>query len=196
MTIFGITGGSGAGKSTALGVLADMGALVIDCDAVYHRLLEAGGPMLEEIGTRFPGTVTAGKLERKALGNIVFHDPAALANLNQITHSHVRQEVERFVAAHQAQGGTLAAIEAIALIESGIVAMCDFVIGVLSPPGVRARRIVAREVTELAYAEARIASQKPDNFFETHSDYVLENYHQSQAAFVAECRKPFKQLLF
>lgn len=195
MTIFGITGGSGAGKSTALRVLADMGALVIDCDTVYHEMLAAGGPMLEAIGTRFPGTVVAGQLQRKALGEIVFHHPTELAALNQITHSHVREEVARRIAAHRTTGGTLAAIEAIALIESGIATMCNIVIGILAPPNLRTQRLVTREGLEPTYAKARITSQKPDSFFQTHCDYILENKHQNQEAFITTCQERFKQLL-
>ena len=63
--IIGITGGSGCGKSTFLQVLAEQGFTVLDCDLIYHRLLETDKALLEAIDSRFPGTVENGCLQRK-----------------------------------------------------------------------------------------------------------------------------------
>ena len=83
MKIIGITGPTGAGKTTALNALTSLGACVIDADAVYHRLLEESLPMREALTARF-GDIGdgAGGIDRKKLGNVVFMDPAALAELN------------------------------------------------------------------------------------------------------------------
>jgi len=203
MTIIGLTGGSGTGKTTALQALADMGAAVIDCDAVYHELLAAGGPMLDEINQRFPGVVADGTLDRKALGKIVFQDAEALADLNAITHSHVCWEVDEQLAALALVGNaapgvphsSVVAIEAIALIESGLAERCDTVIGVLAPKSARIQRITAREGIDPAYATARIESQKPDEFFQANCDYILENDYNSPTAFTEECRRYFNQII-
>ncbi|MEI3161205.1 MAG: L-threonylcarbamoyladenylate synthase [Oscillospiraceae bacterium] len=93
MHIVGITGGTGCGKTTALMELERQGALVIDCDAVYHELLASNTAMLAEINARFPGTIENGTLQRKRLGAVVFADAAALDDLNAITHRYVRAEV-------------------------------------------------------------------------------------------------------
>ena len=93
MHIVGITGGTGCGKTTALMELERQGALVIDCDAVYHELLASNAAMLAEINARFPGTIENGALQRKKLGAVVFADAAALDDLNAITHRYVRAEV-------------------------------------------------------------------------------------------------------
>ena len=95
MHIVGITGGTGCGKTTALMELERQGALVIDCDAVYHELLASNTAMLAEINARFPGTIENGTLQRKRLGAVVFADAAALDDLNAITHRYVRAEVQR-----------------------------------------------------------------------------------------------------
>ncbi len=97
MYAIGITGPSGAGKTTALRVLEAMGGQVIDCDAIYHRLLETDGELLGRIEAAFPGSVRNWQLERNALGTQVFADPAGLEKLSAITWPVVRQEVERLL---------------------------------------------------------------------------------------------------
>jgi len=195
MRVIGITGGSGAGKSTALGVLAEMGARIIDCDVVYHELIAAAGPILEELEARFPGVVVEGRLDRKALGRIVFGDADALEALNGITHRYVCAEVYARLAAYAEASVELVAIEAIALIESGIVERCDIVVGVLAPVEERVRRIVAREGIDPAYALARVESQKSDAFFREHCGYILENSYPDSTAFADECRSFFMGIL-
>ena len=84
MRIIGITGPTGAGKTTALHALADLGAAVIDCDGVYHDLTENSAPMLDELRRRFGDGIfdSDGALQRKVLGTIVFGDEGSLADLN------------------------------------------------------------------------------------------------------------------
>lgn len=177
MTVIGITGPSGAGKTTVLGVLEELGAAVIDCDAVYHRLLEESAPLREELQERFGrGVFTpAGKLDRKALGSVVFRDPDALAELNEITHRYIRREVERQLAQADGEGRSAAAIDAIALLESGLGALCGVTVAVTAPAETRVARLMAREGVSADYARARIAAQKPDSFFAEHCDHVLYN---------------------
>ncbi len=68
LTVVGITGGTGTGKTTALGVLANMGALVLDCDAIYHRLAAESGDMRAELIARFGEVYDGSVLNRKKLG--------------------------------------------------------------------------------------------------------------------------------
>ena len=91
--IIGITGGSGCGKTTLLQTIETQGGLILDCDAIYHRLLATDAAMLSAIEERFPGTVEDGVLQRKKLGAIVFADEQALLDLNRITHGAVKEEV-------------------------------------------------------------------------------------------------------
>ena len=72
--IVGITGGTGCGKTTALQAFSQLGGVVLDCDAIYHGLLQTDAKMLCAIEGRFPGTVTENSLDRKKLGSIVFAD--------------------------------------------------------------------------------------------------------------------------
>ena len=194
MQVIGITGGTGCGKTTALNVLRDMGALVIDCDAVYHELLESSAEMLAEIAARFPGTVEHGALQRKKLGAVVFDDAQALEELNAITHRYVCAEVDRRLRDWARMGGRLAAIDAIALIESGLAERCGVVLGVTAPREARIGRLMAREGISRAYAEARIDAQKPNKWFAEHCDRVLEN-SGSLDQFQKTCKQVIQEVL-
>lgn len=175
MRIIGITGGTGSGKTTALDVLRDFGALVIDCDALYHELLENSAELVAEIAAEFPTAVTNGKVERKALGGIVFADSEKLARLNVITHSAISREVQRRLRAWAMQGGTVAAVDAIELISSGLAARCFATVGVVAKREVRLARIMARDGLSEEYAQKRIDAQHPDGYFAEHCDYILHN---------------------
>lgn len=191
MTVIGITGPSGAGKTTVLGVLEELGAAVTDCDALYHKLLREDTALLERIRERFGPAVFdgAGKLDRKALGNVVFHDPAALAELNKLTHAAILAALDKLLAQAEAEGRPAAAIDAIALIESGASARCGVTVAVTAPAELRVRRLMVREGVGEDYARARIAAQQPDRFYEEHCDYVLRNDGAPE-----ECRSRAREL--
>ena len=186
MTVVGITGGSGSGKTTALQAVKDRGGLAIDCDAVYHRLLEEDGDMRAELRAAFPAAFPEERFVRKALGEIVFHDAAALQRLNAITHRYVGREVRRALRAWAMAGGTLAGIDAIALIESGISRRCTAVLGVTAPAEARVARLMAREGISEAYVRSRIAAQPTDAFYRAHCTEILENTG-SREAFARTC---------
>ena len=169
--ILGITGGSGCGKTTLLKQVQALGGLVLDCDEIYHRLLREDEELLRAIEARFPGTVSEGTLQRKKLGQLVFSDPQALKDLNRITHTAVKQEVLRLLEPKP----TLAAIDAIALLEGGLGELCDLTVAVTAPREDRVKRLMAREGIPREYAEKRLNAQHSDEWFRERCDYVLEN---------------------
>lgn len=180
--ILGITGGSGCGKTTLLEILKTKGALILDCDAIYHDLLRTDTAMLQAISLRFPEAVENGQLDRKKLGNIVFADKNALLELNQITHSAVKQEILRRIK----QGGDLIAIDAIGLFEGGLAELCDVTVAVLAPMQARIARLMLRDGISREYAEKRILSQHEDDWFREKCDYVLIN-DSTPESFTAKC---------
>ena len=180
--IFGITGGTGCGKTTALEAIESLGGLVLDCDAIYHDLLKTDPSLLAAIESRFPGVVENGQLQRKKLGAIVFGDPQALLDLNAITHAAVKAEVERRLETAPA----LAAIDAIELFDSGLASLCDATVAITAPLEDRVKRLMARDNIPEDYARARIAAQKSADWFRTHCDAVLENCG-TKDAFATKC---------
>lgn len=179
MRILGITGGSGSGKTTVLRQAEKLGALLLDCDEIYHELLKTNGQMLWEIEQRFPGSVENGALDRKKLGGFVFHDPEALQDLNAITHRYVKEEVLRRIGESDAP---FAVIDAFALFESGLDRLCHATVAVTAPMEVRIARLMAREGIPEDYARARILAQKPDSYYESRCTHTICNDYSTLAA--------------
>lgn len=169
--IIGITGGTGCGKTTLLHCIRDKGGLILDCDAIYHRLLQTDPALLHAIETRFPGVVENGQLQRKKLGNIVFSNENALKDLNKITHSAVKAEVLR-----QLQTApSLVAIDAIGLFEGDLAPLCHTTVAVTAPTEDRVQRLTQRDGISEEYARSRIAAQPSNEDFSALCTYTLEN---------------------
>ena len=175
MKVIGITGPTGAGKTTALNALRSLGAEVVDADEVYHRLLVESGEMRADLTQAFGENILGdgGTIDRRRLAQAVY--PDRLEELNAITHPYVVAEVDRQIAVAKKAARPALAIDAIALVESGLARRCDTVAAVLAPKELRLRRIMARDGVSEAYARRRIEAQKPDGFYREYSDLVLEN---------------------
>ncbi len=192
--MFGLTGPSGAGKTTALRAVSDLGGAVIDCDAVYHGLTKSCAPMLRELRERFGDGVFdgAGALDRKALAALAFGDETELAALNAITHRYVAGEVDRLLDKARAEGRSAAAVDAIALLESGLAARCDLTVAVTAPEESRLRRIMARDQISEERARARVAAQKPSEWFEARCVHTLRNDGEDPSAFYEKAKAFFQ----
>ena len=180
--IIGITGGTGSGKTTLLKLIDQLGGVVLDCDGIYHELLQRDKKLLAAIETRFPGTVENGVLQRKKLGEIVFGDKQALLDLNSLTHSAVKAEIVRRLE----EKPPLAAIDAIGLFESGINELCQLTVAVTAPLETRVQRLMDRDSISREYATARIAAQPSQEEFSNRCDHVLVN-DGTKEAFREKC---------
>ena len=158
-------------QTTLLDMIREQGGAVLDCDAIYHRLLRDDANLLNAIETRFPGTVMNGQLQRKLLGQIVFSDRKALEDLNKITHSAVKTEVIRLLKDEP----DLAAIDAIGLFESGLDKLCKLTVAVTAPEEDRIARLMARDNISREYALSRIHAQPTCEEFSNLCDYTLCN---------------------
>ncbi|HEY6057913.1 MAG TPA: dephospho-CoA kinase [Candidatus Limnocylindrales bacterium] len=156
----GLTGPIGCGKTTVAGWLAELGARVVDADALAREVSSPGSPVLAAIVARFgPGILSAGgSLDRAALGRIVFTDPESLRALEAIVHPAVRPLIEATVATAEAEGARAVVIEAIKLVEGGFAAACDEVWLVTCSPAEQRRRLLGRGAPPEDVAH-RIAAQ-------------------------------------
>ena len=194
LTLVGITGGSGCGKTTALKVLEKMNALIVDADEVYHTLCSESEEMRRELTKRFGEVYKDGRLDRKALGAIVFADAEALKDLNKITHKYVSEEMQRRLERHAMNGGTLAAIDAIALLEGAFAKRTAFNVAITAPTEDRVQRLLMREGISEEYARSRIAAQRPNEYFSENCDYTLHN-GGTREEFECVCNKFFAEVL-
>ena len=191
--IVGITGPTGAGKTSALRALEQLGGCVLDCDAIYHDMLRSDDGLRRALTDAFGSVFTAdGQLDRQKLGTLVFGDPQQLERLNTIIFAHLPRELERRMAASPAP---IIGIDAINLVESGLSKLCDRTLAVLAPVEDRIRRIMARDGISDEYARLRVAAQKDDAFYRTHCTDILENTSPAPEAFQKTALLFFQRLL-
>lgn len=177
MLVIGLTGPTGAGKSVVSEEFAARGIPILNADEVYHALLIPPSPCLDRLTARFGSRILNddGSLNRPSLGRIVFSDPKALADLNAITHGYVLREIRERLAHLRATDTPITLIDAPQLFEAGGERDCTTVISVLADADTRLARIMERDGIDRDTALRRMASQKSDDFFRAHSDYIIEN---------------------
>ena len=191
--VLGLTGGTGAGKTSALNAIRELGGEIIDCDAVYHEMLDYDQELRNTINATFPGVFGPdGKLNRKKLGQEVFAKKERLDKLNAIVFRFLIPELEKRM---EGVPDGLYAIDAINLIESGLDRLCDRTIAVTAPTELRVRRIMARDDITEQYARLRISAQKPDEFYRGKCDLELNNGAETAEAFQREARLFFERLV-
>jgi dephospho-CoA kinase len=170
----GLTGGIGAGKSAVAQRLAELGAVVIDSDALAREVVEPGSAGLADVVAAFGPDVlrSDGALDRPALGRIVFADPAARARLERIVHPRVRARSAEIVAS--ADRDAVVVNDVPLLVESGLQSSYEMVIVVEAPEGLRVARLADRGMTA-SDARARIAAQATDEQRRAAADVIIVN---------------------
>lgn len=182
--VIGLTGGIGTGKSTVARMLEELGAVVIDSDAIVRELQAAGAPMLREIAAAFGDALLRadGSLDRAALGELVFRDAGARARLEAIVHPAVGRESARRLRDAVAAGAPLVVVDIPLLFEtrrSGTPSRANLgveaVVVVYAPRGQQIERQLARSGYDRAEAERRADAQISIEEKRARADYVIDN---------------------
>jgi dephospho-CoA kinase len=187
--VVGLTGGIGTGKSTVARMLAALGAVVIDADAIVHELQAPGMPLLARIAETFgPQVLRAdGALDRERLGKLVFADAAARKRLGELVHPAVGVEMVRRLEAARAAGAKLVVLDIPLLLEGraaraaqpGRAAtatdLVSEVIVVWAPESAQLERQVRRDGATREHAAERVRSQLPIDEKRRLADHVIDN---------------------
>ena len=176
MKIIGLTGSIAAGKSTVAGWVRDLGIAIHDADAAVHELLGPDGAAVADILAVFGddiGSVATG-IDRQALGNLVFANPARRKQLEEILHPMVRQHRDSFIHRHKAAHAAVIALDVPLLFETGGEAVCDYVIVVHASVKTIIERALSRTGMSAAKLEAILDSQMPIAEKKQRADLLLD----------------------
>ena len=175
MFVIGLTGGIGSGKSAVSARLAARGAVVVDADAITRELQEPGQPVLAAMVERFgPEILRAdGTLDRQGVADIVFTDPAALADLGAIVHPAVGEEIARRLE-EEASTDHVVVLDVPLLVESGRSDLAALLV-VDVDPELAIRRLVEHRGFSEADARARMARQVTREDRLARADLVVDN---------------------
>ena len=180
MFVLGLTGSLGMGKSTTAGFFADAGVPVHDADAEVHRLYE--GAAAAAIEAAFPGTATAGKVDRVKLAARVLDRPADLRRLEAIVHPLVREAETRFLTESEAKGADVAVLDIPLLLETGGDQRVDAVVVVSAPGDVQRARVLARPGMTPDKLDAILERQMADAAKRQRADFVVDTSRGFDAA--------------
>lgn len=178
MKIIGLTGQTGAGKSTVSKRLENVGYFHIDADRVYWSLLSAGSPLLSSLKNTFGSDIlfSDGTLNKKILAKKAFSTPENVKLLSEITHPAVIDRIKDIIKEKENENCKGVLIDAIGLFESKASTLCSLTVAVTAPEEIRLKRIVSRDGISEDEAILRIKAQKDEEFFKSHADIVIRNY--------------------
>ena len=176
--IIGVTGGIASGKSTVARAFAALGAPWVDADDVARGVVEPGEPALQEIAARYSRARVLnedGTLNRRALREIVFADPAERRWLESVTHPRIRARLTEHLARLEATGAPYVLLVSPLLFESGQSEMTDRTLVIDVPEALQIERTAARDDVDEAQARAIVAAQMPRAERLARADDVLDN---------------------
>lgn len=174
MFILGITGPTGAGKTTISRMFEENGIKVVDGDILARKIVEPGSPALFQLTDAFGKDILMedGTLNRKKTAEIVFSDPQKLAILNRITHHYIKKEFLKTASEYE---GDIIGFDGAAILESDVKDLCDKILSVVADPDIRLNRIISRDNISENDAKLRISSQKNNEFYIENSDFLVYN---------------------
>lgn len=172
--IIGLTGQSGAGKTTVCDTFKSLGFQIINADSVSKYITENSKACIDELKTAFGEEyIVNGVLNRRKLGSLVFADREKLDKLMEITFPYIIDEINKQIA--RIGNNKVIIIDAPTLFESGLNKSCDKIVSVISDKTLRIDRIMKRDKISKEEAEKRFSSQFSEKFFKDNSDFIIEN---------------------
>ena len=176
MKVIGLTGGIASGKSTASAYLRELGAVIVDADAISRASTRRGGAAFEAVCAAFGDILGAdGEIDRRKLGGIVFADEDARRKLNSIVHPAVMAESRAQIENARASGVKMCILDVPLLFETGMEKLCDETWLIYVPREEQVRRMAERDGLDAAAAAARIDSQMPLEEKERRATVVIDN---------------------
>lgn len=172
MIVLGLTGSIGMGKTTTARFFADLGAPVLDSDAVVHTLYEREA--VAQIDQAFPGTSIEGHIDRAELSRRVLGNPSALRQLEAIVHPLVKQAQSRFLAEAERAGADVAVLDIPLLFETGVDSNVDAVVVVTAPAELQRARVMDRPAMTAAKLDALLQRQVPDAEKRRRADFIVD----------------------
>lgn len=176
MFVIGLTGGIGSGKTTVSGMLAQLGAVIIDADQVARKVVEPGSPLLVELAQNFGDHILLadGSLNRVSLGELIFQNKENRELLNQLTHPVIIKDIKNQIKTIAlSRPNAIVVIEAPLLIEAGMVPMMDEVWIVVAEEQTQIERIMSRDGFDYEDALQRVQSQMPAEDRLPYGDVVI-----------------------
>jgi dephospho-CoA kinase len=175
MILVGLTGGIGSGKSTVSSMLRNLGAVVIDADAIVHELQQPGQPLLAELADAFGAEIldAEGRLDRASLASRAFADATTLERLNKIVHPAVGKEMAARLEA-QRETDSVVVLDIPLLVENPREGLCGTLV-VDIPTDLAVERLVEFRSMKRDDAEARIAKQASREARRAIADRVIDN---------------------
>lgn len=175
--IIGLTGQTGAGKSTVAKLFAEYNIKIIDADSIVHKIYSGASVCPKTLAAAFGNEVLNldGTPNRPRLAKAAFSSKENLALLNSIVHPFVMYELLLQIKSEIAKGTETVAYDAPQLFESNSDLICDVIVSVVAEKSVRMQRICSRDGIAPEAAEARINAQLNEEYFRKNSDYIIEN---------------------
>ncbi len=178
MTVYGLTGKTGAGKSTVAAFLKEKGFYIIDGDLIARHITDKGKPALTLLSEYFGEDIinTDGTLNRRLLASRAFSSKENTDMLNSITHPLICEEFEYELEKAENEGYTKSVIDAAALLESECKNLCSKIIVVYAPEEMRFERILGRDGITEAEAKTRMQAQKSDEYYFSFADIIVKSF--------------------
>lgn len=193
-TIVGLTGQSGAGKTTISKCFEDKGFAVINCDLVARNVTNDGSDCNKALADIFPSCFDENlTLNRTAMAKIVFADKNKLKLLNDTIFPFIIADINNEIKRLVSSGKKYILLDAPTLFEAGADSICDVIISCVADKNLRAERIAKRDNISLELIERRFNSQRSENFFRNHSDYIIEN-NKDETYAIKQCEKIINEI--